>query len=345
MDIISKKQKMKHRILSLFIILTAVALVIGGHFFFRESGEYRDFVFFAMDTYVALRLSRDGVSEDTLTEISAECEKISAELEAVLSAHDPSAELYALNESDAETVTVSDTLMDVLAKAYYVAELSDGAFDFTLGTLSTLWNFTGGGPVPSKDDIAEALSHTGYEKVSLDTESLTVTRTDTDIMIDLGGIGKGALADRLIEYLKTTDVLYGTISVGGNIGVFGEKPDKTPFEVSLRDPDDPNKTVGHFEIYEGFVAVSGDYERYFEEDGIRFHHILNGSTGYPAFGDLREDAVYCASGAYADALSTAVFVLGYNDGGDFHERSEIPFEIAFVLKYNIVGGTSEKYFH
>lgn len=345
MDIISKKQKMKHRILSLFIILTAVVIVIGGHFFSRESGEYRDFVFFAMDTYVTLRLSRDGVSENTLTEISAECEKISAELEAVLSAHDPSAELYALNESDAETVTVSDTLMDVLSKAYYVAELSDGAFDFTLGTLSTLWNFTGGGPVPSKDDIAEALSHTGYEKISLDTERLTVTRTDTDIMIDLGGIGKGALADRLIEYLKTTDVLYGTISVGGNVGVFGEKPDKTPFEVSLRDPDDPNKTVGHFEIYEGFVAVSGDYERYFEEDGIRFHHILNGHNGYPAFSGLREDAVCCTSGAYADAFSTAVFVLGLNGGEDIHELSEVPFEIAFVLDDCLITSTQKARFY
>lgn len=331
---------MKHRISGLFIIIIAFALAITGHLLLGESGKYRDFVFFAMDTYVTLRLSRDGVSEDTLTEISAECEKISAELESVLSAHDPSGELYALNESNEQTVAVSDTLMDVLTKAYRVSELSDGAFDFTLGTLSSLWNIKGGGGfVPSKDDIEETLSHTGYEKISLDTEGLTVSRADTEIIIDLGGIGKGVLADRLIEYLKTTDVLYGTISVGGTVGVFGEKPDKTPFEVSLRDPDDPNKTVGSFEIYEGFVAVSGDYERFFEKDGIRYHHILNGQTGYPAFSGLREDAVYCTSGAYADALSTAVFVLGLDGGENIHESSEIPFEIAFVLEDCLITST------
>lgn len=324
---------MKIRITGLFL---AYVFLLAGCSVFGGSGEYRDFVFFAMDTYVTVRLSRDGVSEDTLTQISAECERISAELENVLSAHDPTSELYALNASEAETVEVSDALMDVLTKAYDIAEITGGAFDFTLGSLSSLWNITGGGPVPSKDDIAKALSHTGYTKISLDTENLTVSRTDTKIQIDLGGIGKGALADALIEYLKTTDVLYGTISVGGNVGVFGEKPDKTPFEISLRDPDNPNKTVGYFEIYDGFVAVSGDYERYFEEDGIRYNHILNGSTGYPVFGDLREDAVYCASGAYADAFSTAVFVLGYNDGYDMYESSEIPFEVVFVLSDNII---------
>ncbi len=296
---------MKLRILSL--LLTFVLLFSGC---VREQEEYRDSVFFAMDTYITVRLARAGVTAKQLDEAAAECERIVRELESVLSAHDPDSELYALNHSGAEFTEISDTLERVLRTAYDIAGRTAGAFDFTTGSLAELWNITDGGPVPAQHEIDALLPHIGYEKITVDETRSTVMRPDPKVRIDLGGIGKGAAADELVQYLETTEIPYGLVSVGGTIGVFGDKPDGTPYKIGIRDPDDPSGVLTYLHINDGFVAVSGDYERYFEENGIRYHHIFDPTTGYPADSGLRETAVHCADGAAADALSTALFVMG-----------------------------------
>ncbi len=294
--------------LRIFVLVLALVLLFSGCA--REPEEYRDTVFFAMDTYITVRLARAGVTEEQLDEATAECERIVKELEAVLSAHDPESELYALNHSNTEFTEISETLEDVLVTVYDIHGITDGAYDCTLGGLAELWNITCGGPVPAQEDIDALLAHTGYDKITLDEKRNTVMRPDTDVQLDLGGIGKGAAADRLIWYLETTDIPYGLVSVGGTIGVFGDKPDGTPYKIGIRDPDDPNGVVGYLLIDEGFVAVSGDYERYFEENGVRYHHIFDPSTGYPADSGLRSAAVHALNGAEADAFSTALFVMG-----------------------------------
>jgi len=321
---------MKLRIFALF--LTYILLFCGCT---HETDEYRDTVFFAMDTYITVRLARAGVTEEQLDEAAMECERIVKALESVLSAHDPASELYALNHSDAEFTEISDTLEDVLATVYGIHGITDGAYDCTLGGLAELWNITGGGPVPAKEEISAVLAHTGYDKITLDEKRNTVMRPDTEIQLDLGGIGKGAAADRLIWYLETTDIPYGLVSVGGTIGVFGDKPDGTPYKIGIRDPDDPNGVVGYFLIDEGFVAVSGDYERYFEENGVRWHHIFDPSTGYPADSGLRSAAVHALNGAEADALSTALFVMGTDASLELHENHS-GFEAVLVSDDGIV---------
>ena len=272
--------------------------------------EYRDTVFFAMDTYITVRLARAGVTEKQLDETAAECERIVRELESVLSAHNPESELYALNHSSEEFTEISDTLESALLTAYAVSDSTAGAFDFTLGRLVELWNITGGGPVPRQTDIDAALQHAGYGKITIDSVRNTVMRPDPQVRIDLGGIGKGTAADELVKYLEMSEVPYGLVSVGGTIGVFGDKPDGEAYKIGVRDPDDPNGVVTYLHIRDGFVAVSGDYERFFEEDGVRYHHIFDPYTGIPADSGLRETAVYCTTGAVADALSTALFVMG-----------------------------------
>jgi len=294
--------------LRIFALLFTFVLLLGGCT--RKPEEYRDTTFFAMDTYVTVRLAQTGVTEEQLDEVSAECERIVRELEAVFSAHDPDSELYTLNHSDTEFTEISQTLEDVLVTVYDIHGMTDGAYDCTLGGLAELWNITDGGPVPVQEDIDAVLAHTGYDKITLDEKRNTVMRPDPEIRLDLGGIGKGAAADKLIRYLEETDIPYGLVSVGGTIGVFGDKPDGTPYKIGIRDPDDPNGVLGYFLIDEGFVAVSGDYERYFEEDGVRYHHIFDPSTGYPANSGLRSAAVHSRNGAEADALSTALFVMG-----------------------------------
>lgn len=305
--------------LRIFALVLSLVLLLSGCV--REPEEYRDTVFFAMDTYITVRLARTGVTEEQLDEAAAECERIVTELESVLSAHDPASELYALNHSDTEFTEISDVLEAVLVTAYDISEMTDGAFDFTAGGLAELWNVTGGGPVPAQSDIDAILAHVGYENITLDDRRNTVMRPDTAVQIDLGGIGKGAAADELIRYLKTTDIPYGLVSVGGTIGVFGDKPDGTPYKIGIREPDDPNGVLGYLHIDDGFVAVSGDYERYFEENGVRYHHIFDPSTGYPADSGLRETAVYCMSGAAADALSTALFVMGTDAAMELYETA------------------------
>lgn len=294
--------------LRIFALLATFVFLLSGCT--RDPEEYRDTVFFAMDTYITVRLARAGITEKQLDEVSSECERIVRDLESVLSAHDPESELYALNHSDAEFTIISDTLEDVLTTVCDIHGITGGAYDCTLGGLAELWNITGGGPVPDKEDIDAALAHIGYNTITLDEKRNTVMRPDTDVQLDLGGIGKGAAADRLIWYLETTDIPYGLVSVGGTIGVFGDKPDGTPYKIGIRDPDDPNGVVGYLLIDEGFVAVSGDYERYFEDNGVRYHHIFDPSTGYPADSGLRSTAVHSLNGATADALSTALFVMG-----------------------------------
>lgn len=296
---------MKSRIFAL--LLTCLLLFSGCA---REPEEYRDSVFFAMDTYITVRLATEDVTETQLDEVSAECERIVRELESVLSAHDPESELYALNHSSEEFTEISDTLESVLLTAYDISDRTAGAYDFTLGGLTELWNITGGGPVPRQTDIDAVLQHAGYDSITVDEIRNTVMRPDSKVQIDLGGIGKGAAADELIRYLETSEISHGLVSVGGTIGVFGDKPDATPYKIGVRDPDDPNGVVTYLLIDEGFVAVSGDYERYFEEDGVRYHHIFDPSTGYPANSGLRSAAVHAPSGAAADALSTALFVMG-----------------------------------
>lgn len=319
--------------LRIFALLLTLVLLLSGCA--REPEEYRDTVFFAMDTYITVRLARAGVTDERLGEVSAECERIVRELESVLSAHDPDSELYALNHSGEEFTEISDTLEDVLTTVYDIHGITGGAYDCTLGGLAELWNITGGGPVPDPADIDAVLAHTGSDRITLDEKRNTVMRPDPDVRLDLGGIGKGAAADWLIRYLETTDIPYGLVSVGGTIGVFGDKPDGTPYKIGIRDPDDPSGVVGYFLIDEGFVAVSGDYERYFEENGIRYHHIFDPSTGYPADSGLRSAAVHSLNGAQADALSTALFVMGADASLELYETCG-GFEAVLVSDSGIV---------
>lgn len=304
------------------ILVSAIisAVFIGSAFvlhglFGKRPAEFTDHTFFALDTYITIRLAGpDGDVNADYSLIFAECERIVSNAEKTLSAHDESSELYKLNQSPHGTYSPSDTLFDVINIAKSIADRTDGAFDFTLGALSELWNIKNGGPVPDSSEIDAILPYIGYSRLIIDSDNKTITLPETPnqsyFQLDLGAIGKGFAADMLIEYLRGTDVPYGIISVGGTIGVFGSKPDGEMFKIGIRSPDDAGGLIGYFLIDTGFVAVSGDYERYFIENNVRYHHILDPKKGAPAANGVRESAVYSDSGAVADALSTAFFVMG-----------------------------------
>lgn len=219
---------------------------------------------------------------------------------------------------------VSDGLYEELQILLQLSENSGGAFDFTIRPVAALWNIdawaAGENPsatLPAQEQIAFALAHTGYENLSLTGGSVLLPK---DMALDLGAAGKGIACDRVTAYLKEQAVYGAVISVGGSVATIGKKPDGTPWQIGIIDPRDTSAFIGILYLEgDNFVSTSGDYERYIEVDGVRYHHILNPETGYPAESGVRSVTILCDSGILSDALSTACFVLGEEKGMELAE--------------------------
>lgn len=291
-----------------------------------ENITYSEHVSFAMDTYVTLRLPSDAASDTDA--LYAECDRLLAQLESELSAHDGASRLYDFNNGGDDISSSETELYSVISSACRVSDATNGAYRCTVGALSLLWNVTGGGPVPSEDDIALALEAIGTDGIELTPTS--VHRARESCVLDLGGIAKGYAADRLCELLSSRGVPHGMVSVGGTVAVFGEKPNGESFRIGITDPRDTSAVACYLNIKSGTVSVSGSYERYFEQDGVKYHHILDPKTGRPSDTPLLSVAVWSPDGAVADALSTALFVLGEDGVRELYDSGELDFEAMLV---------------
>ncbi len=315
--------------ITVFLLCAALLLSLSG----CAGAEPKEYYFFAMDTVVTLRLiPKPGADQARMDEIAARCEGILIEAEREMSAKNDASPVSRFNAGEDAALVLTPLLGEVVAVSLDVSRKTGGAFDCTLGALVELWNVSGGGPVPAQEDIREALSHTGEGCFSFSADE--VKKTDPDARLDFGGVGKGAAAALLVDYLnspETGETLAGAVvSLGGNVALAGSKPDGSPYTVGVRDPDDPGGLIGTLALESGFVAVSGDYERYFEENGVRYHHILDGKTGVPAKSGLRSAAAVASDGALADALSTALFVLGEDGALALYESGLYDFEAVLV---------------
>lgn len=293
--------------------------------------EMAEHWFFAMDTMITLRLSPDA-DNARMAEIFAEVETITAEIAESLSRTHPEGDTYRFNKSPVGITDPADPFRIVIQRAMAIAEETDGAFSPTTGTLTELWNVNGGGPLPSEEAIAEALSHTDFRDITFESDG--VSRTDSAMQLDFGAIGKGYAAQKVLDYLRTTEIRYGLVSFGGNVGVFGEKPDGTPFKIGVTDPKNTSRTAGYLLTEAGFVSVSGDYERFFEEAGVRYHHIMDPATGWPAQSGLSSAAVLSEDGTLADALSTALFVMGADEALAYYDAHPGTFEAVLITNEN-----------
>lgn len=275
---------------------------------------------FAMDTVITLRLPENTPADI----ISAASARITG-LERLLSRTDPQSEICRFNTGAEDTMTVSDDTAAVLRCALEAAAATDGAYDPTTTPLTVCWDITSETPsVPSEETIAEARTRVSYTRLSLDGQ--TLVRSQQTTQLDLGGCAKGYACGETVELLRASGVTWGIVSFGGNIGILGQKPDRTPWRIAIRNPADPTSNAGYLSLTDGYVSVSGDYERYFEEDGIRYHHILDTKTGYPADSGVNAVVVWSRDAALADALSTALFVMGAADGMAFREQGQFDFE-------------------
>jgi len=242
-----------------------------------------------------------------------------------LNYYNPESEVSRINRnSGVRAVRVSDETFSLIEKALWVSDLVGGAFDITVRPLSSLWDFRRG-RVPSPEEIERAKRRVGYRKVVLNKEERSVFLTEKGMEIDLGGILKGYLADLCTEILREGGASAGMVVLGGDIRVFGTKPGGDLWRVGIRNPRGDG-IIALLEIEEGAVSTSGDYERFFIKEGRRYHHVLDPRSGYPAEG-VWSATVVAEEGVLADALSTALLVVGAEGLKDLLKRLSAEFVV------------------
>ena len=267
---------------------------------------------FLLDTLVSIRIydSKDrSLLEDAFDAISR--------YENELVRYRPGSQTARINASGWDApVEVSRNTMELLGTALRFAEISRGRFDPTVGALVDLWGIGGENPrVPDDSEIQAALASVGYEDVIVNTETRTVRLKRPGTLLDLGAVTKGWIADAVIENLAESGARHVLINLGGNVRVIGGKPGGKPYRIGLQDPfSERGRYLGVFTLMEGSVISSGVYERFFESEGRRYHHILDTRTGGPVENGLAAVTVISRGAADGDALSTALFALGLDEG-------------------------------
>ena len=315
---------------------------------------------FFLDTVCSITIyglaDQDGKLADmTDEELEKECYliitdafKLCSEYENMLSKTIETSDIARINNAEGKAVAVSDETIEVLKKGMEFGRLSGGAFDITIGKATDLWDFhdnaeTGheGGVVPTEKDLRDAISHVNYENIKI--EGNRVSLTDPETEINLGGIAKGYIADKAAEYLEERGVVSAIVDLGGNIVAIGGKTSQiaasgdtqeTDFKIGIKDP--LSSSGGLLELIpckNKTVVTSGTYERYFEKDGVKYHHILDVNTGYPVDTDVLSVTIIADRGKSADCdgLSTTCLALGMDKGMELVKSLE-GFEAVFVDK-------------
>jgi len=232
-----------------------------------------------------------------------------------------------------EPVLVHEDTFKVIERAVYFARLSGGAFDPSVGPFVSLWGISSDNPrVPSQTEIVEVLPLINWRDIELDAQMSSVFLTRRGMALDLGAIAKGYAADEAAAIIKRAGIKRAIIDLGGNIFTCGEKSDKSPWKVGIQNPNDKRgEYIGIVQVTEKSVVTSGVYERFFEKDGIRYHHIFSTSDGYPAENELLSVTIIAPNSMDADALSTSAFVMGYEKGATLI-NSLSDTEAVFVFK-------------
>ncbi len=257
----------------------------------------------AMDTII--ELTAYGPAADRALDQGA---ALLYELDALLSVTNPDSAVSRINQSAGEPVAVPHEAAALVARAGALSADTAGALDITLYPLVQAYGFISEEHhVPSREQRAELLRLADWTAVTVSGDTVQLA---PGMAIDLGAVAKGYASQRLIELLSAQGVASAIVSLGGNVQTLGSRPDGSPWRVAVRDPLDVDGMVGVVSVTDTAVVTSGGYQRYFEQDGVRYHHILDPSTGLPANSGLLSATVVCADGTTADGLSTALFVLG-----------------------------------
>lgn len=242
------------------------------------------------------------------------CKEMCSHYEQLFSRTIKTSDISRINAAKGSPVTVDDETIELIEKGLYYSRISKGSFDITIAPLSELWDIKNNpGNIPDAAAIEEAKSHVDYKNVLV--EGNTVTLKDPEAAIDLGGIAKGFIADKLKAYLKSEGIEHGQIDLGGNLLTIGSKIDGSDFHIGIQKPfAKTNEAITTVEIHDQSVVSSGTYERYFKKDGKIYHHLLDPQTGYPFDNGLLQVTIISDQSVDGDGLSTTCFALGLEEG-------------------------------
>lgn len=282
---------------------------------------------FYFDTVIQITLY-DGRKESLIDE----CFSMAQDFERKISKTLTESEIYALNHANGQSVTVSEDTLTLLKTGLAYCDRSGGSFDLTIGALAELWDIKNNpGILPSESQISDALATVDYKNILIGENQVSLKNPGTQV--DLGAIAKGYIADRMKDFLNEHGIQEGFINLGGNVLLLGPKKDNTPYTIGIQKPfSQEGSSLLSVEIFDGAIVSSGTYERYFEKDGVLYHHILDPATGYPCENGLLSVTVLCPDSVDGDALSTTCFLLGLDKGMELIES--LPDTEAIFIKEN-----------
>lgn len=274
------------------------------------SPQKNSVVGFHMDTVITLT----GYCDEALL---SEAIGLCAEYEKLLSRTVEGSDIWNINHSKGQPVTVSASTAEVLELALDICEKSGGVLDITIAPAVDLWDFKSGeAALPKDEDIAAAMERVDYTQVVLDGNTVTVP---DGMAIDLGAVAKGYIADRVAEFLADNGVESAALNFGGNVIAMGSKPNGSGWNIGIQDPNEATgDSIAVLEVYDCSVVTSGVYQRGFDLGGVRYHHILDTATGWPVQNGVDSVTIISDGSAMGDALSTACFAMG-RDGLTFAE--------------------------
>jgi thiamine biosynthesis lipoprotein len=221
------------------------------------------------------------------------------------------------NTSKNIEIKLNAEVFHLIQRSKNISTLTQGCFDITAGSLKNIYNFkTEGNPFPSKLQIENTLKTVGYNKLKLNQNSFSITKTEDDVQISFNAIGKGYAADRVKKLWMDNGISSGYINASGDLCSFGTKLDLTPWNIAIAHPEKINKPLFNLQLTNQAIATSGDAEQYFIHQGTKYSHNINPLTGIPLSG-LKSVSVISPSAELSDALATAVYVMGKKDGIQF----------------------------
>ena len=279
---------------------------------------------FAMDTYMTVTAYGEK-AQDAVDAAEAEIER----LDTLLSTGNAGSEIVKLNEQ--KSATLSEDGGYLVKRALELNKETDGAFDIAIYPVMEAWGFpTQNFRVPSADELTGLLKHVDAAKISYDKDTREISFEDDQMKIDLGGIAKGDTSSRIMDIFKENGITSGVGNLGGNVQALGTKTDGSNWRVAVQSPDDTEDYLGVLSIRDKAVITSGGYERYFEQDGVTYHHIIDPKTGYPAENGLVSVTIVSSDGTLADGLSTSLFIMGEEKAAEFWKAHSNEFEAIFA---------------
>lgn len=318
----AKKKLNKKSLIAIILCAVIVFGIVSYDFISGRSSCEKTSV--AMGTVVTVNLFGFGAKND-LDKIETEINGLE---NSVLSWRKEGSDVYRINKGSGTQVSVSPDTVKIIGQCIDISDDCGGVFDITIGNVTKLWDFGGDNQrLPSDDEIKTALGSVGYKNVSISGNAVQIKKGQS---LDLGAVGKGFVCDKIKELLDKGRTKSAVVSVGGSLLIYGNRT----FSVGIINPDNDKQSMGTLKLKDTCVSTSGNYEKYFEQDGKRYHHILNATTGYPATSEFKSVTVVCESGLISDALSTVCYIAGYRKSVEILKKFDA--EAVFIFNNNAV---------